>query len=317
MPANAPGPVHNIAAPPANPEEENNPPAQGLVIPQAQKSGPGPVSIPTQIQAAPAMGILGTPLGMQHSVLPNPQAQTNPPPPGRAIPQALNNPPSTANHQAQNHPLPASPAIPQAQNNPPCAANPQAHNNPRPAGPAIPQAQNNPPSGVNPAAQNNALPAGRANLQPLNNPKPPGPANLPPRNVLLLGQHYHYRPGNIFAINHCALTMFIYGTPVRVQHAPANVQGLKNPAGAVYLQALNDPTCAGNLQSLNNPAGAANSQAPNNPAIQVIIPARIPVVPSMRILGTQLGMQDSAPVDIRAAVARMVEDPGFEYLGMA
>ena len=75
--------------------------------------------------------------------------------------------------------------------------------------------------------------------------------------------------------------MFIPGTPVRVQHAPANVQ------------------------------------APNNPAIHVVIPARIQAVPLMGILGTPLGMQDAPPADIPGAAALIVEDPGFEYLGMA
>jgi hypothetical protein len=99
--------------------------------------------------------------------------------------------------------------------------------------------------------------------------------------------------------------MFIPGTPVRVQHAPANVQAPNNPAGAADLQAP------------NNPAGAANLQAPNNPAIQVVIPARIQAVPPMGILGTPLGMQDAPPADIPGAAALIVEDPGFEYLGMA
>ena len=87
--------------------------------------------------------------------------------------------------------------------------------------------------------------------------------------------------------------MFIPGTPVRVQHAPANVQAPKNPAGP------------------------ANLQAPNNPAIQVIIPVGIQAVPPMGILGTPLGMQDASPADIPGAAALIVEDPGFEYLGMA
>jgi len=147
--------------------------------------------------------------------------------------------------------------------------------------------------------------------------------------------------------------MFIPGTPVRVQHAPANVQAPNNPAGAADLQAPNNPAgvanlqapkypagaanlqppnnpaSAANLQPPNNPAGAANLQAPNtparaanlqapnNPAIQVVIPARIQAVPPMGILGTPLGMQDAPPADIPGAGALIVEDPGFEYLGMA
>jgi len=263
--ANAPGPAQNVPAPPANPQAQNNPPPPGPAIPQAQNNGPGPVIIPAQIQAAPLMGILGTPLGMQHAPPANPQAQNNPPPPG--------------------------PAIPQAQNNPPGAANPQAQNNPPPAGPANLQAQNNPP--------------------------PPGPANPRARNVLRLGPKYRHPPANISAINHLALPMFIPGTPVRVQHAPANVQAPNNPAGAADLQAPNNPAGAANLQAPNNPAGAANPQAPNNPAIQVVIPARIQAVPPMGILGTPLGMQDAPPADIPGAAALIVEDPGFEYLGMA
>jgi hypothetical protein len=111
--------------------------------------------------------------------------------------------------------------------------------------------------------------------------------------------------------------MFIPGTPVRVQHAPANVQAPNNPAGAADLQAPNNPAGAADLQAPNNPAGAANLQAPNNPAIQVVIPARIQAVPPMGILGTPLGMQDAPPADIPGAAALIVEDPGFEYLGMA
>ena len=60
-----------------------------------------------------------------------------------------------------------------------------------------------------------------------------------------------------------------------------------------------------------------NLQAPNNPAIQIIIPARIQGVSPMGILGTLLGMQDAPPADIPGAAALIVEDPGFEYLGMA
>ena len=37
----------------------------------------------------------------------------------------------------------------------------------------------------------------------------------------------------------------------------------------------------------------------------------------MVILGTPLGMQDTRPADIPGAAALMVEDPGFEYPGMA
>jgi len=111
--------------------------------------------------------------------------------------------------------------------------------------------------------------------------------------------------------------MFIPGTPVGVQHAPANVQAPNNPAGAADLQAPNNPAGAANLQGPNNPAGTANPQARNNPAIQVLIPARIQAVPPMGILGTPLGMQDAPPADIPGAAALIVEDLGFEYLGMA
>ena len=111
--------------------------------------------------------------------------------------------------------------------------------------------------------------------------------------------------------------MFVPGTPVRVQHASANVQAPNNPAGAADLQALNNPAGAANLQAPNNPAGAANPQAPNNPAILVVFPARIPAVPPMGILGIPLGIQDAPAADIPGAAALIVEDPGFEYLGMA
>ena len=103
---------------------------------------------------------------------------------------------------------------------------------------------------------------------------------------------------------------------MRVQHAPANVQAPNNPAGAANRQALNNPAGAANLQAPNNPASAANPHAPNNPAIQVVIPARIQAVPPMGILRTPLGMQDAPPADIPAPAALIVEDPGFEYLGM-
>jgi len=263
--ANAPGPAQNVPAPTANPQAQNNPPPPGPAIPQAQNNGPGPVIIPAQIQAALPMGILGTPLGMQHA------------------------PP--ANRQAQNHPPPPGPAIPQAQKNPPSAANPQAQNNPPPAGPA--------------------------NLQPQNNPPPPGPANPRARNVLRVGPIYWHPPANVFAVNHLALPMFIPGTPVRVQHAPPNVQAPNNPASAADLQAPNNPAGAANPQAPNNPAGAANPEAPNNLAIQVVIPARTQAVPPMGIPGTPLGMEDAPPADIPGAAALIVEDPGFEYLGMA
>jgi len=75
--------------------------------------------------------------------------------------------------------------------------------------------------------------------------------------------------------------MFIPGTLVRVQHAPAN------------------------------------AQPPNNPAIQGVIPARIQPVPPMGILGTPLGIHDAPPADITGPAAQIVEHPGFEYLGMA
>jgi len=132
--ANAPGRAQNVPAPAANPQPQNNPPPPGPAIPQAQNNGPGPVIIPVQIQAAPPMRILGTPLGMQHAPPAIPQAQNNPP--GAVNPQAQNNPPPAglANLQGQNNPPPAGPAIPQAQNKSPSAANPQAQNNPPPAG---------------------------------------------------------------------------------------------------------------------------------------------------------------------------------------
>jgi len=111
--------------------------------------------------------------------------------------------------------------------------------------------------------------------------------------------------------------MFIPDTPVRDQHASANVQAPNNPAGAADLQAPNNPASAANHQAPNNPASAANPQAPNNPAIQVVIPAQIQAVPPMGILGTPLGLQDAPPADIPGAAALIVKDPGFEYLGMA
>jgi len=104
---------------------------------------------------------------------------------------------------------------------------------------------------------------------------------------------------------------------VRVQHAPANVQAPNNPAGAADPQAPNNPSGTANLQGSNNPAGAANPQAPINPAIKEVIPARIQAAPPMGILGTPLGRQYAPPVDIPGAAALIVEDPGFEYLGMA
>jgi len=111
--------------------------------------------------------------------------------------------------------------------------------------------------------------------------------------------------------------MFIPGTPVRVQHTLANVQAANNPAGAADLQAPNYPAGAANLQAPNNPPGAANPQSRKTPAIQVLIPARIQAIPPMGIRGTRLGMQDAPPADIPGAAALLVEDPGFEFLGMA
>jgi len=99
--------------------------------------------------------------------------------------------------------------------------------------------------------------------------------------------------------------MFIPGTPVRVQHASANVQDPNNPGGA------------GDLEFPNNAAGAANHQGLNSPAIQVVIAARMQAVPPMGVLGTPLGMQDASPADIPGAAALIVEAQGFEYLGMA
>jgi len=98
--------------------------------------------------------------------------------------------------------------------------------------------------------------------------------------------------------------MFIPSTQVRVQHPPVNVEAPNNPAGAA------------NLQGPNNPAGVAHLQAPKNPPIQVIIPAGIQAVTPMGILGTPLWMQDAPLADILGAAALIVEDPGFEYLGM-
>jgi len=60
-----------------------------------------------------------------------------------------------------------------------------------------------------------------------------------------------------------------------------------------------------------------NVQAPNIPAIQVIMPARMPVAPAMGIIGTPLGVHDAPPEDILGAAPLIIEDPGFEYLGMA
>jgi len=230
------------------------------------------------------------------------------PPPGPGVPPAqvilnpillpLNAPPQcqwsiatavpNAGPVVQNAPQANAPGP--AQNVPAPPVNPQAQNNPPPPGSAIPQAQINPPGVANPQAQNNPPPAGPANLQAQNNPPPPGPANPRAGNVLRLGPKYRHPPANICAINHPALPMFIPGTPVRVQHAPANVHAPNNPAGTADLQAPNNHAGAANLQAPNNPAGAANPQAPNNPAIQVVIPVRIQAVPRMGILGTPPGM---------------------------
>jgi len=175
-------------------------------------------------------------------------------------------------------------------------------------------------------AWNDPPPAGQANLQAQNNPPPPGLANSGPWNCLPLGQKYRHPPANISAINHLALPMFIPGMPVRVQHAPANVQDPKNPAGVANLQALNNAAGAANLQAPNNPAGAANPPVPNNPAgaansqapkntpIPVNIPARIQVGPPMGILGTLLGIQDAPPADIPVAAALIVQDPALNTL---
>jgi len=114
-------------APPANPQAQNNPPPPGPAIPQAQDNGPGPAIIPAQIQAAPLMGLLGTPLGMQHAPPANPQARNNPPPPGPAIPQAQNNPAGAVNSQAQNKPHPQARGISKVRTMP----HPQARRSPK------------------------------------------------------------------------------------------------------------------------------------------------------------------------------------------
>jgi len=209
---------------PGDPQVLNNPPPPGQEIPQAQNSRPGPVIIPAQIQAAPSMGILGTPLGMQHAPPENPQAQNNPSPPGPAILQAQNNGPGLViippqmqaaapmailgtqlgmqhappvNLLAQNNPPAPSPAIPHAQNNPPGAANPQAQNNPPPSGLANLQGQKNssPPGPAIPQAHNN--PPGTANPQAQNNPPPPGPANLQDQNNPPLPRPANFRAQNV------------------------------------------------------------------------------------------------------------------------
>jgi len=76
------------AYPPANLPGQNNPPGApnlpGQDNPRAapnlpgQDNAPGPVNIPAQNQAAHPMGILGTPLGMQHAPA-NLQGPINPP----------------------------------------------------------------------------------------------------------------------------------------------------------------------------------------------------------------------------------------------
>jgi len=75
--------------------------------------------------------------------------------------------------------------------------------------------------------------------------------------------------------------MGILGTPLGMQHAPANLQGPINPPGPVN------------------------------------VPAQDEAAPPMGILGTPLGMQHAPPADIQGAAAQIAEDPGFEYLGMA
>ena len=75
--------------------------------------------------------------------------------------------------------------------------------------------------------------------------------------------------------------MGILGTPLGIQHAPANLHG------------------------------------PINPPSPVNIPAQDVAAPPMGIIGTLLGMQHAPPADIQGAAAQIAEDPGFEYLGMA
>ena len=41
------------------------------------------------------------------------------------------------------------------------------------------------------------------------------------------------------------------------------------------------------------------------------------MVASMGILGIPIGMQDAPPADILGVAALIVEDPAFEYFGMA
>jgi len=109
----------NVPASLANPQAQNNPTSPGPPIPQDQNKDPGLVIIPAPIQGAAPMSIFGSSLGMQYALQVNAQAQIKRPPPGPAITQAHNNPPSPANPQVYHYPLHASPTNLQGQNNPP------------------------------------------------------------------------------------------------------------------------------------------------------------------------------------------------------
>jgi len=234
--ANAPEPAQNVPALPANPQAQNNPPPPGPAIRQAQNNGPGLVIIPAQIQAAPPMGILSPPLGIQHAPPANPQVQNNPPPPGPAILQAQNIPPGPANPLAQNNPPPAGPANLQSQNNPPSpgAANPRARNLPC-LGPkywhppanisainhlALPRFIPGTPARIQHGPANVQAPnppAGAADLQAPNNPASPANLQAPNNPAIQV-----VIPARIQAVP----PMGILGTPLGMQDAPpADIPG--------------------------------------------------------------------------------------------
>jgi len=113
--------------------------------------------------------------------------------------------------------------------------------------------------------------------------------------------------------------MGILGTPLGMQHAPANLQGPINPRGPVNIPAQDE--AAPPMGILGTPLvmqhAPANLQGPINPPRPVNIRAQNQAAPPMGILGMPLGVQHAPPADIQGAAAQIAEDPGFEYLGMA
>jgi len=178
-----------------------------------------------------------------------------------------------------------------------------------------------------PVVQNAPGPAQNAPAPPAN----PQAQNNPPPPAIPQAQLIPHPPAHIPAQIQQALPLFIPGTPVRVQHAPAIPQAQNNP-GPANLQPQNNPQLPPNNplqiqqalpmfipgtpvgvqhgpavpQAQNNP-GPANLQPQNNPQLAANNPAQIQQALPMFIPGTPVRVQDAPPADIQAHdVARRV-----------